>query len=268
MIIGSTAIKFWYPEFNREPKDLDIIYDTEDRKKELIDKYKDLPDKKEFLHNPVMYEYFENTGRAYLTPNELYTLKISHVFWELENNSWEKHMWDIQFLKEKGCVFIPELFWNLFDFWTKKHGKRKASNLDMSAEDFFNNAIKFPVEHDSLHEILIDHPHFKGQKLPTYNLILKDGAEVDVCMDKFNKLSEEQKFNVVFEEVAVMALERYGDLHYKAAFNKMLKKFILLHCKIEEGVWIVQNHKELLTKIPFNYFKYLNEKIEYELKTN
>ena len=28
MVIGSTSIKHWFPDFPREPKDLDIIYTT------------------------------------------------------------------------------------------------------------------------------------------------------------------------------------------------------------------------------------------------
>lgn len=27
MVIGSTAIKYWFPDFPREPKDIDIIGD-------------------------------------------------------------------------------------------------------------------------------------------------------------------------------------------------------------------------------------------------
>ena len=76
------------------------------------------------------------------------------------------------------------------------------------------------------------------------------------------ELQEKEKFNLVFEEVAVMALERYGDMYYKKAYNRMLKKFILNHCPIWEGIWIVQNHKELLQNIPFNFMEFLNKQIK------
>ena len=163
-------------------------------------------------------------------------------------------------------MFLPELFYKLFDFWEKKHGKRKASNLNMSAADFFNNNVGFPVDHDEMHEMLITHPYFEGQKHPTYPKILKDGAEVDVDHNKFLLLTEKEKYNLVFEEVANMATERYNKMYYKAAYEKMLKKFIISHCPLWEGIWIVQNHKELLTTIPFNFIKFLNQKIN-ELKT-
>ena len=127
----------------------------------------------------------------------------------------------------------------------------------MTADEFFDNAIKFPIKHDSIHEILIKHKYFNSQKFPTYVKILKKGKEVDVCMQKFLLLSELEKFNIVFEEVATMALERnpYSS-YYKSDYIRMLKKFVLSHAKLEEALWIVQNYKEL-HNIPFNYKQYI-----------
>lgn len=100
------------------------------------------------------------------------------------------------------------------------------------------------------------------QESPMYKKVLKDGAEVDVCENKFNSLSFNEKFNLVIEEVMVMALERYGDIYYKSAFNRMLKKFILNHAPIWESIWIIENHKYILTNIPFNFIEFLNQEIE------
>jgi hypothetical protein len=252
MIIGSTAIKYWFPGFPREPKDIDIVGDYE-----LV-----IPTEKrvERLSNPILLEYYKGASR-YLPPDLLYTLKISHVFWDLENSSWSKHMWDIQWLKEKNCQFIPELFYKLYEYWNKVHGKNKRSNLDMAADEFFDNAITFPVEHDYLHELLVKHEYFEEDE-PTYKKVLKDGADVDVSEEKFNLLTEKQKFNLVVEEVMIMALERYSELYYKAAFNKMLKKFIINHAPLWEAIWIIQNHKKLITEIPFDFISYLKQKIE------
>lgn len=253
MVIGSTAIKYWFPDFPREPKDIDII------KGSKFNDYFPIDFKREYLDNPILLLYC-NDG-DFLHINLLYTLKISHVFWDLENKSWDKHMWDIQWLKEKGCQFVPYLFYKLYDYWNKVHGKNKRSNLDMSADKFFDNVITFPVEHDYLHELLVKHEYFEGNE-PTYKKILKDGAEVDVSEEKFNLLTEKQKFNLVIEEVMVMALERYSDLYYKAAFSKMLKKFIINHAPLWEAIWIIQNHKKLITEIPFDFILHLKQKIE------
>ena len=254
MIIGSQAIKHHFPDFPRQPKDLDVI-----KENKMDDISVDV--KVEKLSNPILIEYYKDKGYIpkYIEPNELYTLKISHSFWALENNSWEKHMWDIQWLKDKGCQLIKPLFDKLYPFWNEMHGKNKRSNLNMSADKFFDNAVNYPVEHDLLHEYLIKHPFFGGQEKPTYFYILKEGAEVDVDENKFNKLTEQQKFNLVFEEVAVMSLERFSKLYYKQAYNTMLKKFIIGHAPLWEALWIIQNHKLLATTIPFNHIEYLKQ---------
>lgn len=254
MIIGSYAIKFNFPNFPRTPKDLDYIGKLNFTNEENL--------RLEKLENPILEKYYNYNLPNYIGMDELYNLKISHSFWNLPNNSWDKHLWDIQFLKENGCKFIPSLFWELFEHWENVYGKRNSSNLEMSAKDFFNNKISYDIKHDDLHEILVQHPYFNGDS-PTYKKILKEGAEVDVCMEKFNNLSELDKFNVVFEEVAVMSMENRfpKEMFWKEKFQKMLKKFIISHCKVEEGVWIIQNHKELLTKIPFNYQEFINLKL-------
>lgn len=252
ILIGSKAIKYWYPDFNRTPKDTDYAVKDENLFKNQTSI--------EYLKNPILFN-FDSYEKGILKPDFIMTLKVSHLFWDLPNRSWEKHIYDVQFLKEKGCKFIPDLFWKLFHYWESIHGKRKSSNLDMSAKDFFNNAISYHTPHDNLHEILVTHPYFYSNS-PTYKKILKEEAEVDVCMDKFNNLSEIDKFNVVFEEIAVMSMEnRFPEkMYWKAKYKNMLKKFILNHCKIEEGIWIIQNHKNLLCNIPFNYQEYLNQK--------
>ncbi len=255
ILIGSQAIKHWFSDFNRKPKDTD--YAVED--KSLFINQTNI----EYLENPILFN-FDSYEKGILKPSFIYTLKISHSFWSLDNNSWDRHLWDINFLKEKGCTFIPELFWKLFNYWETIHGKRKSSNLDMSADDFFNNRISYHTPHDKLHELLVTHPYFKGSE-PTYKKILKDGAEVDVCMKKFEALTELEKFNVVFEEVAVMSMENRfpNKLYWKAKYSRMLKKFIISHCKVEEGIWIIQNHKNLLCNIPFNFHSFINEKSKY-----
>lgn len=266
MVIGSTALKKHFSDLNRVPKDVDYINEGYQFPLTSIFHFKDK--KIEKLDNPVLIEYYKGKGEIppFIGKDELYTLKISHSFWNLENGSWRKHIWDINFMKNKGCKFIKPLFDDLFNYWSELHGPRKSSDLDMSAADFFNNAITFPVGHDRIHELLIEHPYFEGQSQPTYAMILKEGAEVDVCMDKFEKLTEKQKFNVTFEEVANMALERNFHSDYRVSYDRMLKKFITSHCKIEQGIWIIQNHRELL-KIPFNYVEFLNNKIkEYGLQ--
>lgn len=253
MIIGSLAIKHHFPDHNREVKDIDIAISSK-HNPEINSQYRI-----ERLENSVLLDYVKEVYGympEYCPPDELYTLKISHIFWDV---FWEKNMWDTVFLQEKGCKLIRPLFDKLYQYWNKVHGKNKRSDLKMSAEDFFDNALNYHIDHDTMHEMLIKHPYFENQDKPTYTLILKDGAEVEVDENKYNNLTEQQKFNLVFEEVAVMATERYSKRYYKAAYNRMLKKFIIGHAPIWEALWIIENYKNLSTNIPFNFLKFLNE---------
>ena len=197
----------------------------------------------EYLYNDVIGDL---NGIA--SPDVLYTLKISHVIgWDIK---WEKHMFDIQFLKKKGCLLDRNLFERLYKFWNLQNSINNRSNLDMSAKDFFNNALKTP--HDYYHTLL--------NPTPIYTKILKDGAEVDVSEEKFNKLTFEEKCDLVREEVMVMAYERYKNVNYMSAYSKMLKKFIINHSPLWEGLFIIENFI-ILHKPLFNYFKTISDKI-------
>jgi hypothetical protein len=241
ILIGSHAIKHYFPDFPREPKDKDyIIYEYQ---------YFNFTSTREmeYLKNKVISDLYLNTKKDIIDINHLYTLKISHLFWDI---NWSKHMFDVQFLKKKGCTLDKNLFFELYYFWNNYHIKNKRSDLKMSAEDFFDNSIKCEYEHDYLHTIL--------NPIPIYTKILK--GEVDVCENKFNNLSYEDKLNLVIEEVAVMSYERYRHLDYRIAYSKMLKKFIINHAPLWEALFIIDNYIAL-HKINFNHFK----KIEYGL---
>lgn len=230
MIIGSTAIKHHFPDFHREPNDLDVISDVEIESDKRVE-YHNIP--------PL-------PRAAVISPNDLYTLKMSHLFWDI---NWEKHMFDVQFLRKKGCVLDRKLFFRLYSFWCHKHGVPKRSNLNLKAEDFFDNALK-EYDHDHLHTLL--------RPTPTYLLVLKDGCEVEPDEHKFNALSHEQKCDLVQEEVMVMAFERRGNRNYRKAYSWMLKRFIIHHAPIWEAIFIIENYIELHRPL-FNYFKTLED---------
>ena len=244
IVIGSTAIRYWFPDFNREPKDIDYA----------VREYKQSNRKVEYLINPVLIEYFHikypeyNEDRIWIpNPDILLTLKVSHIFWDI---NWDKHMWDIQFLYSKDCKVIPELFEKLYAYWNDYHGKNKRSKLDMSAEEFFDNAITCPYDHDYLHT-LIKNP-------PTYTKVLI--GEVEVSEELFNKLTFEEKCDLVREEVYVMSWERKFHKDFRISYARMLRKFIRNHAPMWEALFIIENYK-LLSKPEFNYFKTIENAI-------
>ena len=244
ILIGSKALEY-HGLKTRPIKDVDYAVDDL--------RYTGKKGIEEYLYNPIITKRNEDVCSL----PDLCTLKISHVVgWDI---NWEKHMWDVQqILSRAGNGFFDkELFDELYLFWNKIHGTNKRSNLDMSAADFFTNAVKYPIKHDDLHEILIKHPHFHNQSKPTYTYILKDNSEVDVCEQKFNNLTYHAKLNLVQEEVMVMAMERNFHPDYRVNYNIMLKKFILNHAPLWEALFIIYNYPRLLKPF-FNYKQFLN----------
>lgn len=248
IIIGSSAIKHWYPDFPREPKDIDVIpceYNNSSNHK--------FSKRTEWLANPVLTDYMKNINRLnnYLNPNLLLTLKASHLFWDI---SWGKHMFDVQFLLKKNCAIHNDLFFKLYNYWNEVHGENKRSDLEMSKKDFFTNAINYnESEHDDLHKIL--------NPSPVYMKVLKDNCEVELDEIKFLSLTFEEKLNFVREEVMVMAFERYGHLDYRPAYYRMLKKFIMSHAPIWSTIFIIENYIEL-HKPTYNYIKTLKNGLQ------
>lgn len=248
IIIGSVAIRYWYPDFNRLPKDIDYAV--------ISSKQYNSTRSTEYLENPILYKsihsyhIIENNDKLYLSPEGLLTLKMSHLFWDI---NWNKHMFDVQFLLSKDLDIDKVLFYDLIDYWKEYLPKIRRSDLVMSREDFFSNAINYDsCEHDILHTLI--------NPTPMYTLLLK--GEVELDEDKFNQLSFEDKLEVVREEVYVMAYERYKHLNYMIAYKKMLDKFIRLHAPIYIAIFAIKNYIALL-KPKLNYIK----KIENGLQT-
>lgn len=249
IIIGSTAIKHFFEDFKRDPKDLDIAVENKSQKRSQP--------KIEYLENPILYKkqylkYWEfDGGNYYLHPDALLTLKMSHLFWD---TNWDKHMFDVQFLLDKGCKWDEKLLNDLVEFWKEYLPKIRRSDLVMSKEDFFTNAINYDEhEHDILHTLI--------NPSPMYLKLLKDGQEVELDESKFYLLSFEEKLEVVREETYVMAYERYKKIHYIPAFKRMLDKFIMKHAPIYIAIFAIENYKTLL-KPQINYIKQIEDGLQ------
>lgn len=193
-LIGSRAMKHWYPDA-REPHDWDYQSGT---------KYHDpvylsmLPEPRDIFVDSRLGLW---DWRSVADPNELYTLKISHSFWDI-NGTWNKHAGDIVFLQRKGCVFIRELYDILLPIWRERYARHKTS-LKQNAGDFFNDAVDRKYEHDSLHESVAYYDR------PLFESILKDGEDVAVDNRKFfNGLGYSDQLRCVREEIYATALER------------------------------------------------------------
>jgi hypothetical protein len=240
ILIGSSAIKHWYPDFPREPNDTDYAISSDENYKSNINV--------EYLVNDILMQV---VNKPILEPQILCTLKASHLFWD---TNWDKHMFDFQWLQDKGNTIDEKLFWKLVNYWDEVLPKIRRSNLTMSKEDFFTNAInKDTDEHDFLHTLI--------NPIPMYTKLLKENSEVELDENKWCKLGLEDKFKVIREETYVMAYERYfGKLHYAHGYYRQLRDNIIKHFPRYIGLEAIKNFK-LLIRPEFDYYKKITDGI-------
>lgn len=227
-LIGSLAAKQWFPDF-REPQDVDYHspspVDDEDRYDVFVDP------------RLSAWEWGEVA-----TPEELYTMKVSHSFWEI-GNTWQKHMNDIVFFQRKGVEFDRELYDILVPIWKDLHG-RKRTSLAQNAQNFFTDAVDRKYVHDSIHESIAYYDR------PMYESILVQGEEVMTDSAKFFSMDEDLQLKLVREEVMATALERILiPKNYKhsptAAYAWALQRTITSLFKNEWALWTVLHYDTL-----------------------
>jgi len=188
LVVGSTAMARFLPGA-RYPKDVDVFSDNPNN-----------PEWDSFWHESLR-EWIGDDSFRFATLDELYTIKVSHAQWELNNNTWEKHVYDIVQLKRAGAVLDLQLHKLLYSVWEDTHGV-KVMDLAQDKAEFFDDAVRRTYDHDSLHDSVAYGEH------PIYTEVLKDGAEVDIDMKKLKALPLERFVDLIKEEIFVTALER------------------------------------------------------------
>lgn len=251
VLIGSRAMRLHFPDFPREPHDTDFATNEYTKRKTIRG-----ADVVEYLPLPEICSRYSNFTRDMktATPSELLTLKMSHIFWPIH---WEKTMFDIVFLLNKGVKVDQELLYKLLKKWDREKGVPRRANLNMSVQDFFTNGIKDGHAHDALHEIL--------RSPPTYTKVLKDPSGVAIEEEKYWQLSHEDKLNIVREECYVMAYERgvrSGKKDYRDAYREQLRAWILEHAPSRDMALFAVEHYDELRKPAINY-KEVIEKIKH-----
>lgn len=233
ILVGSQALAH-HLNLKREPKDTDYFSD------EIVS---DRDTFTEVFWHPALAEW--NWSGEVASLDELYTIKVSHSFWELRNGSWNKHMYDLVKMQEAGAKRIPELYTLLYKIWEEKHGKKKA-NLELSPDEFFNPNVNRKYVHDTIHESVA----YYQEEGPLFNRILRDGHEVAVDRSKFEAMTDEDKNRLVREEVYATALERRlipenFRLHPRVAYDFALRRTITSFSKGWFPLYIVENYGEL-----------------------
>jgi|ERR1051325_912624 hypothetical protein len=205
-----------------EPKDTDyLVEDPKEWKKEKGVEYFPIPPGLEM--------------KEVISPNEQYTLTCSHLIRNLKGVDFNKHVYTLQFLKDKGCELIPELLSSLLLFWNDYHGPRRIPNFDQPNEAFFKDRVEREMNHDELHE------YFKFYEKPLFTYIKFDQSKAAVEEILFNRLSFEDRIKTVLEELFVVSFERDKDAHYRAAYMKTLRW--LIHISPEWfSIFILDNY--------------------------
>lgn len=244
ILVGSTALAR-YIDIKREPKDVDYFVDEKSFK--LMS---DIPNVDIYYH-PALVQWFGTEVRT-ATLNELYTIKLSHIFWDLKNNSWEKHCYDLMNMRRRGAEWDMGFYSLLYGIWEERYGKKKA-NLNATPEDFFNKNVTRIYEHDSIHASVAYYD------IPLFQQILRDDHPILVDMFKWSRLTLEDQLKCVREEVYATALERQLiPSNYKAsprgAYQWALKKTITSFSKGWFPLFIV-THLEELWKPDIDYVK-------------
>ena len=249
-LIGSNAARHWFGDF-RLPGDVDMqMPDATPAEKEM------------FRQAGVDLFVDERLGAwnwdVIAKPEELYTMKVSHSFWEIGTgpeavSSWNKHMSDVVFFQRKGVEFVRPLYDILVPIWKDIHGK-KITNLNQNKDNFFKDAVKRTYDHDSLHYSVAYEP---GK--PLYEKFLKDGSEVLSDWNKFQALDHETKLRAVREEVYATALERIlipKNYEYSpsAAYAWALRRTVTSLFKNEWALFLVLNY-DSLARPDMNYVK-------------
>lgn len=189
LIIGSWALNHILDKVVREPKDIDVFEDGPD----------DLSDC--FWHDRF-YDWLAPDEHRTATLDELYTIKVSHSYWEINGASnWQKHINDAELLKRAGAKLDPVLHKLLYSVWEEKHGTKRV-DLNMEKDSFFQDNVVRKYDHDSIHESVA-----YGDR-PMYEKVLKDGSSVAVDMTKLKMLDFEEQVKLFKEEIFATALER------------------------------------------------------------
>lgn len=190
IIIGSTAAKRNLGSAWRPSKDLDVFSDQTDL--QGVDR---------FWH-PYMSLLWDEDEARYTTIDELYTIKVSHLYWEGENGQWGKHFSDAWRLKEAfGAKLLSKMHDILYNVWEERFGKKRV-DLNMDKSEFFDDAVKRTYDHDSVHYAVA-----YGER-PVYESVWKDGENVAMDMRKVWALPFNLQVRLFREEIYATALER------------------------------------------------------------
>lgn len=245
LIFGSTALRYWFSDFSREPHDLDIICNQTSPSIGV--------DVLWFDGIELLFE--ENKDLKYVDPDILFTIKLSHLSWDV---NWDKHMHDFIFLKNKGCQINEKLYKLFYEHWNKHYSDKSRIKLKVKNEDFFTNRVKRKYEHDYLHEV------FAFKDRPMNEKIRPDLSSPYCSFEMWESLTHEEKIKCCLEESYVIGFERFvlNGKHPMSSKTLGLKYLITSLSKGWFNRFLIMNFEELVKFDPTHYKEKL-KKLEF-----
>lgn len=189
ILVGSQAARIHFPDF-RPAKDTDYLVDCD------VEKQKGVENKN--ITGKPGYAHIFNSNTSLATPEQLYTMKLGHCFW---NVHWSKTMGDIRWFQKKGVKHDESLLKMLIADNTIIHGPKRA-RLNKSNEEFFTDKVQRKYVHDDLHRQVAYYDE------PMFEKIKKDRTKAMVSKEMFDNLDFGDKIKTCREEICVTALER------------------------------------------------------------
>ena len=194
----------------------------------------------------LAYDHYPYPYDRYATLDELYTIKVSHSYWVINGEqNWNKHIYDILWMKDHGAQLLPELHDILYPIWEQTHGKKKV-NLNMTSEEFFGeDAVTRIYDHDSIHDSVA----YGDRAMYTY--LLKDGEDVAIDHKKMWEWPHKDLVKLFREEVAATALERKvipSDYRISSglAWKWALRRTVTSLTKGKSARFMVENFSEFM----------------------
>jgi hypothetical protein len=191
----------------------------------------------------------DREGCYYAREEVIFTMKMTHRF--KRSPHFEKTRTDIFALQAEGYTKVPLAL----EEWAKKREKeslKPSPKLNQPKEGFFADHVRSVYDHDSIHEAMATWDE------PVFRLFQKDGAEVMVDREKWDRLTDAKKVYSVVEETMVIALERHqipNDFapDPRESFRKALQHVCT---SLSSGWWreyAWQNYDRVLELMPADY---------------
>lgn len=273
ILIGSRALKYWYPDLQlREGADWDIIdsasyYSRGDFRVEVHPE-RHLNNERVFdfmkyddsgsLDGPGWVELPDGREVSVAPLNVLAAIKRSHLWRDYQ---WDKHITHYnkylrQHLDDSVQDFLKER-----TKLTKEAYPQGNPSLNQSNEDFFDDAVAKVYDHDFIHELAAYYDQ------PLYTRLKRDDSKAWCEKDLWEALSLEDKQKCVAEECYVIATERFlvrnnWNYSYKGAYLTALKKV----CTTLTSGWFrdfaIDNHPEIMALFDANKLNSIKENLK------